>query len=258
MKVSIITTVYNGVNTVADTLLSVQQQSYHGVEHIIQDGGSTDGTLAVVEKFADSRCVVESAPDSGIYSGINRAIERASGDIVGLLHSDDVFAHKDVLTNVVRVLEDSSINGVYGDLIYVSRVDTRRSVRFWKSSTFRPEMLRRGWMPPHPTLFLRRDIFANYGKYNPEFRISADYEAVLRWFKEPELKFAYLPEILVRMRLGGESNKSMRHILRKSKEDLQAIRAHKIGGFEVLLAKNFLKVGQFFSIRRRSYDKLKG
>lgn len=246
MRISIVTAVLNRRDTIRCALESLSAQTYSDVEHLIQDGGSTDGTLDVIAKWKFGDVHLNSRPDLGIYDALNLGISRATGDVIGLLHSDDVFASAEVLSKVAVAFANPSIDGVYGDLEYFDKDDATRVIRYWKSGHFVPGMLRKGWMPAHPTLFLRRSIFSEYGLYDTSFNISADYEAILRWFKRSELNFSYLPQLMVRMRLGGESNRSLRHMLRKSREDWRAIRFHGVGGIEVLLAKNLRKLPQFF------------
>lgn len=246
MKISIVTAVYNGADTIRGALESLWSQKHVDIEHIIQDGGSTDDTLGVIARFCDARTKLESRKDSGLYEALNLGISRATGDIVGVLHCDDMFANSSVLSNVAAAFEDPIIQGVYGDLEYVAKNDLARVIRYWKSCAFQPALLREGWMPPHPTLFLRRGVFALHGLYDTSFHIASDYEAILRWFTRPDLEFSYLPELLVRMRVGGKSNRSLKNLLNKSREDLRAIRLHGIGGVDVLIAKNFRKLPQFF------------
>lgn len=256
MTISIVTAVYNRVETVSDALRSLQLQHLQDVEHIIQDGGSNDGTLDAVRDLTTAGTKVESAPDTGIYDALNKGIARATGDVIGLLHSDDLFANTNVLDRVSEAFADSDVDGVYGDLEYVAQDDPNRVIRYWRSGSYHPNLLRRGWMPPHPTLFLRREVFDRHGAYDTSFRIAADYEAMLRWLTKGQIRLAYIPEVLVKMRVGGESNRSLERILRKSREDLRAIRRHDIGGIDVLIAKNFGKVSQF--IRRDRQQDTKG
>ena len=245
LKISVATAVYNRRDTVADAILSVQKQTYENVEHVIQDGGSTDGTLEIIERLAGPQVRLESAPDGGIYDAINKAIARATGDVVGLMHSDDFFASDHILEHIAQAFEDPDIDGVYGDLEYISATDSTKVIRYWESGEYHPDRLKQGWMPPHPTLYLRRKIFDRHGLYDTSFRIAADYEAMLRYLVRGKIKLAYVPEVFVKMRVGGESNKSLRHILRKSREDYRAIRRHNIGGVGVLAQKNFSKIRQF-------------
>lgn len=164
---------------------------------------------------------------------------------MGLLHSDDLLADDTVLSHVAKVFDDPSVDGVYGDLEYVAREDPTRVIRYWRARAYHPGLLSRGWMPPHPTLFLRRAVFETHGMYDTGFRIAADYEAILRWLTRGDLQLAYIPDVLVKMRVGGESNRSLSRILRKSREDLRAIRRQRVGGLGVLAAKNVGNLSQF-------------
>lgn len=245
MKISVVTAVYNRRDTIAEAVFSVRSQTHSDLEHIVQDGGSHDGTLDVLADLAAPGMAVESMHDGGIYHGINRGIARSTGDVVGLMHSDDVFASPDILARVADALSDDGIDGVYGDLVYVSATDPTRVIRYWRPGTYHPDHLRNGWMPPHPTLYLRRRVFERWGAYDTDFRISADYEAILRWLVKGQIRLAYIPEVMVRMRLGGESNGSLGRIITKSREDYRAIRRHGVMGFKTLLSKNVSKIGQF-------------
>ena len=245
MKISLVTAVYNRAATVGAALDSVRAQRGVEVEHVIVDGGSTDATLAEVERRRHPGMRVLSEPDEGVYDALNKGIRMASGDVVGMVHSDDELAHVGVLAQVAEAFAASGADAVYGDLEYVSAADPSRVVRYWKSGAYHPGLLRRGWMPPHPTLFLRREVFAQHGLYDTSYRIAADYEAVLRYFGRGGISAAYVPEVLVRMRLGGESNRSLRQLLRKSREDFRALRATGMGGFGTLALKNFGKLPQF-------------
>lgn len=246
MKISIVTAVFNRAGTIANALRSVETQSYRTVEHIIQDGGSTDGTLDIIRQSHASSVQLVSEPDGGIYDAINKGISRASGDIIGLMHSDDFFVHDEVLERVAEAFHDPAVDGVYGDLDYVSASDTGKIVRRWRSGPYRPDLLKHGWMPPHPTLYLRREVFDCWGLYDTSMRIAADYEAMLRYLVKGDIHLAYIPEVLVKMRVGGESNRSLARILQKSREDYTALRRYDVGGINTLLAKNFSKLEQFF------------
>jgi len=245
MKISIITAVFNRVKTIGDAIASIQSQTYANVEHIIQDGGSTDGTLQILRGEVGVSARIVSAKDKGIYDAINRGISRATGDVIGLMHSDDVFAHAHVLEKVVSAFENHTIDGVYGDIQYVAANDPKRVVRHWRSAEYSPALLKCGWMPPHPTLYLRREVFERFGMYDTSFQIAADYDAMLRFLAKGQIKLAYIPEVLVKMRLGGESNRSLGRIIQKSREDLRALRKNGVGGIGTLSAKNLRKLGQF-------------
>ncbi|WP_235820497.1 glycosyltransferase family 2 protein [Falsiruegeria litorea] len=246
LKISVVTAVFNRNRTIAEALNSTAAQSYINVEHIIQDGGSTDGTLAILEERVGDSLVLDSAPDSGIYDGINKGIQRATGDVIGLMHSDDLFADQRVLSWVAEAFRDPDIDGVYGDLDYVAADDTSTIIRRWRSGTYAPEKLRRGWMPPHPTLYLRREVYETWGLYDVSYQIAADYDAMLRFLVKGSIRLAYVPKVFVKMRVGGESNKSLSKIFRKSREDYRAICTNGIGGVGTLAAKNFSKIPQFF------------
>ena len=245
MKISVITAVYNRQDTIGDVMRSVQAQSYKPVEQVVVDGASRDGTLKVVERLRDADTRILSEPDKGIYDAINKGLGIARGDVLGLMHSDDVFAHDHVLSKIAGAFADPAIDMVYGDLEYVAKSDMSRVIRAWKSGAFSRDSLRRGWMPPHPTLYVRRHVIEKHGVYDTSYRIAADYDAVLRWFGTAGLTPAYIPEVLVKMRIGGESNRSLGRIIAKSREDYRSLRRHGVGGIGTLIWKNLSKLGQF-------------
>ncbi len=243
---SIITITYNSAKTLPHTIDSIRSQTYRDVEYIVVDGGSTDGTLDIIEANSDLVSKWVSEPDGGIYDAINKGIAMATGDYVGLLHADDMMADTNVLKSIHRAIDQHHPDALYGDLDYIAADNSGRVIRRWISSPFNPSMLKRGWMPPHPTLYVRREWFNRIGNYNRQMKIAADYDFVLRLFSRPELQTIYLPQCLVKMRVGGASNRSIQNILIKMKEDYQAIKNNQIGGMATLLVKNFSKVGQFF------------
>ncbi|MBO9467527.1 glycosyltransferase [Tropicibacter sp. R15_0] len=245
MKISVVTAVFNRENTVAEAVASVASQDYGSVEHVIQDGGSRDGTLEAIKAVAGPDVSLESARDGGIYDGINKGIARTTGDVVGLMHSDDLFASPSILSKVAKAMEDPEIDGVYGDLDYVAADDIQKVIRKWRSGDYQKSKLKRGWMPPHPTLYLRRSVFDTWGLYDTSFRIAADYDAMLRYLVKGEIRLVYIPEVFVKMRVGGESNASLQKIIRKSREDYRAIRENGVGGLGTLAFKNLSKVQQF-------------
>jgi glycosyltransferase involved in cell wall biosynthesis len=246
LTISVITAVFNRANTIAQALDSVQSQTWQRVEHIVIDGASTDGTLVFLEAQRERLAVLLSERDAGIYDALNKGLARATGDVVGLMHSDDFYAHEGVLERVANAFADPEVDAVYGDLDYVAKDDAARVIRRWRSGICSPARLRWGWMPPHPTLYLRRRVIETWGGFDTSFRIAADYDAVLRYFWRGGIRSAYIPEVLVKMRVGGESNRSLPRILRKSREDLRALRNNGVGGMETLVWKNLCKVGQFF------------
>ena len=246
-KITIITAVYNRSETIGQAIKSVAAQSYDNVEHIIIDGASTDNTLSEVEKHSHARIRVISEPDNGIYDALNKGMKTATGDVIGLMHSDDFFAHNDVLTNVARVFEEERPDAVFGDLDYVSATNPTKVIRRWKPGSYSHTKLSGGWMPPHPTLYVRRDVIERFGGYNIDYRIAADYEAILRWFGQAEILSVYLPEIMVKMRVGGESNRSLERVMRKSREDYRALQSNNLGGLGTLAWKNLSKISQFLA-----------
>lgn len=245
MKISVVTAVFNRRDTIGDALQSVADQTYPSLEHVVQDGASSDGTLDILKRWQAHTLHLESAPDKGIYDAINRGIKRASGDVIGLMHSDDFFASPDILSKVGEVMDDPDVDGVYGDLDYISASDPSKVVRRWKSGVYEQGNLAKGWMPPHPTLYLRREVFDRFGLYDTSYSIAADYEAMLRYLVTGKIRLAYLPETFVKMRVGGESNRSLKKILIKSKEDYRAMSSHNVGGLLTLLQKNSSKIRQF-------------
>lgn len=245
MRISVITAVYNARGTVADAIDSILAQSHPDIELIVIDGASTDGTQEVLERYRDRIGVLVSEPDNGIYDALNKGIARASGDIVGFLHADDVLAGKDVLAKVAGAFDDPDVDAVYGDLVYVSKAEPDRIIRYWKSGAYARDRLRSGWMPPHPTYYVRRSIYERLGAFDTAFRIAADYDCMLRHLYGGGIACDYIPEVLVKMRVGGASNRSLKNILRKSAEDYRAIRRNRAGGVGTLLWKNLGKLPQF-------------
>lgn len=244
--ISLITATWNSIDTVSECLDSVASQRGVNLQHIVIDGVSVDGTQAILAARERLFDVLVSEPDSGIYDALNKGIALARGDVIGFLHSDDLFAHEHVLLRVADTFSDPRVDAIYGDLEYVSRKNPRHVVRHWESSPFCPELLRQGWMPPHPTLFVRRSVYEQLGVFDLSYRIAADYDFMLRLFSRPDLQTHYIPEVLVRMRVGGVSNRSLSTIYRKSMEDLRALRKNQIGGIPTLLRKNLGKVQQFW------------
>lgn len=249
--ITVITAVYNGAESIAHCLSSVGSQRHADVEHLVLDGASTDGTVDVVQRLGGARVRLISEPDEGLYDALNKGVGLASHDIVGLLHADDELGGPDVLAHVAAQFEsDPTLEGVYGDLVYVAADDTSRVIRYWQAGEYTPGMFLRGWMPPHPTLFLRRSAYQRIGPFRTDLRIAADYEFMLRAFHLGRLRVRYLPEVITRMRLGGASNASVRNILRKTSEDLRAWQLNGLSAYALpaVILKNVSKLPQF--IRR--------
>jgi glycosyltransferase len=226
-------------------MVSIGQQNYPFIEHIIIDGGSSDGSLGIIKKLMIPNSILLSEPDEGIYDALNKGVLLASGDVVGILHSDDFLVDESVLTDVAIIFSDPLVDAVYGDLEYVGQSDITKVIRFWRAGKFSRFKMSWGWMPPHPALFIRRSVYDRLGLYDVNYKISADYEAILRFFYCHRIVPFYFPRTLVRMRLGGESNKSILKILIKTKEDYLALRSNNVGGFGSLFWKNISKIKQF-------------
>lgn len=243
LTISVVTAVLNRAATVPEALASMQAQRGVRIQHIVIDGGSTDGSLQLLRAQADRIAVLVSEPDEGIYHALNKGLARATGDIIGFLHSDDVYAHDRVLARVAAAFANPAVEAAYGDLDYVT-ADASRVLRRWRSGAYERRRLARGWMPPHPTFFARRAVYERLGTFDTDFRIAADYDWLLRVLGSG-VQPAYIPEVLVKMRWGGASNRSLARLLRKSREDLLALRRHGIGGVATLLLKNLSKLPQF-------------
>ena len=248
MKISIITATYNCAQTLGDCLCSVASQTYAKREHVVIDGVSKDGTLDVLQARRSQLAVLLSEPDCGIYDALNKGIARASGDVIGFLHADDVYASPEVLAHVAQAFADPAVCAVYGDLHYVRKDDMTQVVRVWQSDVFTPQRLAWGWMPPHPTLYARKQWYERIGGFDTRYRIAADYFSILQMFSQHDFKAVYLPEVFVKMRLGGASNRSFKAIVRKTREDWDALRRSRVGalgGLGALVWKNLSKLGQF-------------
>lgn len=249
MKISVITATYNCEKTLRTTLESIAAQTHPEIEHLVMDGGSTDHTMALVNAWTAHTVSSESEKDKGIYDALNKGIAKASGEIVGFLHADDVLQDAHVLEKIAKAFEDPSILAVYGDLVYVSQYDLTRVIRTWTSSPFHLQQLRDGWMPPHPTFYARRSLYERLGGFDLQYKIASDYDNMLRLLRGPDgrgIRTAYIPDVLVRMRTGGVSNKSLGNIFRKSCEDLKVARRNEIGGLGTIAMKNISKIGQFW------------
>lgn len=216
---------------------------------MVIDGASIDGTVALLESSRGLFSELVTEPDKGIYDALNKGIARATGDVVGFLHADDIYGSSNVLCSVAEAFSDPAVSAVYGDLQYVRKDDTTQVVRHWKSSPFSRDRLAWGWMPAHPTLYMRREWYDRIGGFDTRYRIAADYFSILQMFSQPGFKAVYVPEVFVKMRLGGASNRSFSNIVRKSREDLDALRRSGVGGVGALAWKNLSKLGQFFGSR---------
>ncbi|MBI5967024.1 MAG: glycosyltransferase [Deltaproteobacteria bacterium] len=245
MKISVITAVLNSQKTIRDAIESVLNQDYKNVEHIIIDGGSTDGTLEVIEEYRGQIARMISEPDWGVYEALNKGIRLSTGKVIGILHGDDFYAHSRVLRRVVEGFEKQNRDSCYGDLQYVDKKDVHKVLRHWKSAPYTQGKFKSGWMPPHPTFFVKRRIYEKYGLFNEKFRIAGDYELMLRFLERYRISTFYIPEVLVKMRWGGISNGSVKNLFIKSYEDYKAWEInHLKGNLLIIFLKNLSKVPQ--------------
>lgn len=237
MKISIITVCFNSASTIEETILSVAAQKYADKEHLVIDGASTDGTVAIVRRHSNIAHWVSEA-DRGIYDAMNKGIAMASGEIVGTLNADDVYADDTVLSQVAEVFADPAVEACYADLVYVDKHHPDRVVRYWKSCPYKAGLFERGWMPAHPTFFVRRRVHEQFGTFDLNFPRQADFELTMRFLAVHGIKSVYIPRIWVKMRAGGISNNSVRGMI---KGNLEAWRACR---------KNKLDVGPFFMVTK--------
>jgi len=247
MKVSIITVTYNSAETVEDTIKSVVNQDYKDIEYIIIDGLSKDKTLEIVYQYKERIAKVISEKDLGIYDAIGKGIKNATGDIIVALNSDDMYASNDAISKVVELFKSSHADAVYGDLNYVDRLDTSKVIRKWKSGAYKKGYFLKGWMPPHPTFFVRNYCYQKYGSFNLSLKSAADYELMLRFIHKHEIKVAYLPKLIVNMRAGGQSNVSFKNRFKANREDRKAWEMNGLKpGLFTLIRKPLSKIKQYF------------
>lgn len=246
MKISIITVVYNGKTYLKDCIESIINQSYEDIEYIIIDGGSDDGSLDLIDQYKQYVRHFISEKDDGLYDAINKGITLASGDVVGLLNADDMLADRNVIEKIAHAfMNNSLIEAVYGDLNYINPRN-QNVIRRWKSKQADNKNIEEGWMPAHPTLYIKRNLFTKYGKYALDLGTAADYDLILRYFYKYKLKVSYLPVLMVNMRTGGMSNNSLKSLFNAFKNDYKALIRNKIPNpFVVLLTKKLSKISQF-------------
>lgn len=244
MKVSIITSCYNRGYCIKDTIESVCRQDHSNIEYIIVDGASSDDTMEIVNSYKEKISIIISEPDTGIYNAINKGIEIATGDIVGLMHSDDVFFSDNVISSIVKAFKNNDADLVYGNGIYVS-AKTNRVVRNWISGTFHPAKIVRGWLPLHTTVYIKKSLLDKYGLYDESFKISADSEFLLKYLYELNLNIFYLNKYVVRMGMGGAST-TLSKTFTKWREDKRLYEKHGLNPYIALPRKILSKVKQFF------------
>lgn len=246
MKVSIITATYNSSGTVRDSILSVKQQTYGNIEHIIVDGLSVDNTLELIKNEGHHGPLI-SEKDGGIYDAMNKGVKMASGDIIGILNSDDFYPHPDIIKTIVDEFIATNCDAVYGDLIYVEPGKVYSVYRTWKAGNFKPELFYKGWMPPHPTVFLRKEVYEKFGTFNTSLKSSSDYELLIRLLLKHRITVSYIPEVLVHMRAGGASNDTLKARFQAHSEDYKAWEMNDLlPKWYTLSLKPLRKLNQYF------------
>lgn len=246
MKISIVTPAFNSAKTIQHTIESVARQTYPDVEYIIVDGGSKDATAKIVAQYNNVVDIFISEPDRGVYDAMNKGIRMASGDIVAILNSDDFYTHSRVLEQIAAAFRQSGVDSVYGDLQYVNHYHPNQIVRHWESGGFVRESFLAGWMPPHPTFFVKKSVYQRYGLFNLSLQSSADYELMLRFLYKYRISTSYVQDVLVRMRTGGMSNASWLNRWRANQEDRMAWRINGLKPrFYTTILKPLRKLQQF-------------
>lgn len=224
LKVSIITVCFNSEKTISDTIQSVISQNYPHIEHIIVDGASTDKTLEIINSYSEHLTFV-SEKDRGIYDAMNKGISMAKGDIIGILNADDFYADNNAISDIVNVFQaQPEISGCYSDLIYVDQNNINKTVRYWKSGSFRKGLFKTGWMPAHPTFFAKKEIYDQFGLFDLDYKIAADFELLFRFIGQHQISTAYLEKVLIKMRTGGTTNKSLKNIWLQNMEIIHKLK----------------------------------
>ncbi len=247
MKVSIITASYNSVETIENCIKSVINQSYKNIEYIIIDGKSIDGTLEIIEKHKFNICKIVSENDNGIYDAFNKGISLATGEIIGILNSDDYLINHNIIKEIVEAMRSQNCDLLYGNMEIFSRNSKDKIVRYWRGGKFSRKKLDYGWMPPHPTCYIKSKVYNEYGYYSNRYVISGDYEFLVRILKIKDLKIYYLDKSIIKMRHGGKSTQNIFNSFKKKFEDYKIIKIHKLKGkIFALIWKSISKIPQFF------------
>lgn len=247
MKVSIITVTYNSAKYVEDCIKSIIKQNYKNIEYIIVDGNSTDGTLEIIKNHSANISKWISEEDGGMYDALNKGMRLATGDIIGILNSDDVLASADVISDIVKSFQENEVDSLYGDLVYVDPFDLKKVLRFWKGLTYDRRRFKYGWMPAHPTFYIRRELISKYGGYESHYYTAADFEFMARYLYNYKISSYYLPKLIVKMRAGGASNESITGRLRANRRDYLAMKKNKIPfPLIVSILKPLIKMPQYY------------
>lgn len=247
LTISIITAVFNSKDFIETCIKSVLAQTYQDKEYIVIDGGSTDGTLEIIKQSQSGITKLISEKDNGIYDAMNKGISHATGDVIGILNADDFYPSSEILEKIAEVFNKGNIESCYGDLMYVDSEDTDKVIRYWQSGPYDVHKFYQGWMPPHPTFFLRRSVYEKYGFFNLNLGSAADYEMMLRLLLKHRISTTYIPEVLVKMRVGGISNSSLKSRIHANRMDRRAWQVNGLKPYPwTLLLKPLRKVNQFF------------
>jgi len=247
MKVTLITATYNSQKHLEDCILSVISQRYHDIEHIIIDGKSKDNTIAIIKKYEKHIAKWISETDRGMYDAINKGMEMATGDVIGILNSDDMLASEDVIDIIVEAFKEKKVDSIYGDLEYVDPTETNKIYRIWKGKPYRRSLFKTGWMPAHPTFYFKRELLSKYGGYETHYFSAADYEFMARYLYKFKISAWYIPKLIVKMRRGGQSNSNIRMRLRANRRDYLAMKRNNIPfAFIVSILKPLSKLHQYY------------
>jgi glycosyltransferase len=246
MKVSIITVTYNSEKTLRDTLESIELQTYKDIEYIIIDGGSTDNTLKLINEVSTrvTKCLSES--DNGIYDALNKGINLSTGDIIGFVHSDDLLARPNIIETIVSRFHETKADVVYGDLVFFEKNQIDIIKRYWRSGPFKRSKLSLGWAPPHPSFYMRRELYKDDGYFDLSYRIAADYDQMVRILKRDDIKVIYVPQVFVKMRLGGESTR-IDNAISSTKEIVEVMKNHNVNWKIAIIIRKISKLMQLFA-----------
>ncbi len=248
IKITIITVCFNSELTIEDTILSIMKQDYKNIEYIIIDGKSTDSTVKIIQKYNDYIDYFISENDNGIYDAMNKGISKATGQIIGILNSDDFYPNKYILSNVVKTFIKENCDAVYGDLLYVKHNNKKKVIRYWEAGEYNIKKIKNGWMLPHPTFFVKSSIYKRFGLYDIDLKSAADYEMIIKLLYKHNISAIYIPMILVKMRMGGASNSSILKRIRANKEDGIAWTKNQLNKpMFVRVKKPLQKIHQFFT-----------